>query len=654
MEDKNNTASSIEISTNPVLPKIKAENNHMARKTSRWDRTDKKKPSKSCNRTITNNSKPVNTTSTEVPSIKKLKLENTDNHSDLNSSTDSLPHASGKSASPSHSHSSTGVSMDSRSEDYSNIHKDGVHEEQGDYSISPGQLYSTDSGRLFHAGKILIVLVGLPATSKTKLSVAITRYTRWLGVKTQAFHASEYRRNYCQQNGIVDSTQNSHDKSQKANNLPPEYFSVCPQMEEAKKYREEILKSCMNDIDLFFKEPNSQLAIYDALNILPQDRQAIFNRFAKKTDDASKGQVLYTDDGDSLGVDDVKVLFIESIVTDPQLLKRNVNISIGSVDYQGWDPELARKNFMQRLDINKKYYQEMTSQENLSFVKYINYGERLIVNNNFYGYLINKIVFFLMNLKEKKGKVFLSRCGTSDNDKYLDDEQLNEEGVRFSKKLTEVVLKRLNEERMQRIRNSNSQHEQKTFDSNTSLNTLAKPLVETNATAQRHLTGGKAQYKQVSMHDGADEDSFIVWTAPRKRTHDTSKFFQQLGIPVRQRNQLKQLHPGIVTDMLAAEIAKKYPHEYKHFLKNPYHYRYPRAESYHDLAVRIEPLLLEIERMCGDVLIIAHESTLRVLYGYLMACTSSDIPNIDFSRNEVIEISFGHYENQATRIPIDY
>ena len=183
--------------------------------------------------------------------------------------------------------------MDSRSEDYSNIHKDGVHEEQGDYSISPGQLYSTDSGRLFHAGKILIVLVGLPATSKTKLSVAITRYTRWLGVKTQAFHASEYRRNYCQQNGIVDSTQNSHDKSLKANNLPPEYFSVCPQTEKAKKYREEILKSCMNDIDLFFKEPNSQLAIYDALNILPQDRQAIFNRFAKKTDDASKGQVLY-------------------------------------------------------------------------------------------------------------------------------------------------------------------------------------------------------------------------------------------------------------------------------------------------------------------------------------------------------------------------
>ncbi|KAL6939890.1 hypothetical protein ACO0RG_003738 [Hanseniaspora osmophila] len=648
---EHNTRTSNGSGMNAILPKIKAENNHMARKTSRWDRADLKKVS---NTSSCNNDKGVNQTSNEVPSIKKLKLENATSHSDLNSSADFLPSAGKKRGSPSPSHSSTSVGVDSSSEDYSNIHKDGVHEEQGDYSISPGQLYSTDSGRLFHAGKILIVLVGLPATSKTKLSVAITRYTRWLGVKTQAFHVSEYRRKYCQQRHVEDSTLDSTDsKSKKANILPADYFSVCPQTEEAKKYREDIFKSCMEDIDLFFKEPNSQLAIYDALNILPEDRQTIFNKFAKKNE-VSKGKVLYTDDGDSLGVDDVKVLFIESVVTDPELMQRNVNISIGSVDYEGWDPELARKDFMQRLDINKKYYQEMTSQENLSFVKYINYGERLIVNNNFYGYLINKIVFFLMNLKEKKGKVFLSRCGTSDNDKYLDDEQLNEEGVCFSKKLTEVVLKRLNEERMQRIKNSKSQLEQKTFDSNSSLNTLSKPLVETNATVQRHLTGGKAQYKQVSLHDGADEDSFIVWTAPRKRTHDTSKFFQQLGIPVRQRNQLKQLHPGIVTDMLAPEIAKKYPHEYKHFLKNPYHYRYPRAESYHDLAVRIEPLLLEIERMCGDVLIIAHESTLRVLYGYLMACTSSDIPNIDFSRNEVIEISFGHYENQAIRLPIDY
>ncbi len=45
---------------------------------------------------------------------------------------------------------------------------DGIHdvsEDQGD--LAPAQLYSTMSGRLFHSGRIAIVMVGLPARGKT-------------------------------------------------------------------------------------------------------------------------------------------------------------------------------------------------------------------------------------------------------------------------------------------------------------------------------------------------------------------------------------------------------------------------------------------------------------------------------------------------------
>jgi 6-phosphofructo-2-kinase/fructose-2,6-biphosphatase 4 len=51
-------------------------------------------------------------------------------------------------------------------------------------------------------------------------------------------------------------------------------------------------------------------------------------------------------------------------------------------------------------------------------------------------------------------------------------------------------------------------------------------------------------------------------------------------------------------------------------------------------------MILELEREQNDLLIIAHESVLRVLYGYLMACDAMNIPTLKFPRNEIIEV--GH------------
>ena len=76
-------------------------------------------------------------------------------------------------------------------------------------------------------------------------------------------------------------------------------------------------------------------------------------------------------------------------------------------------------------------------------------------------------------------------------------------------------------------------------------------------------------------------------------------------------------------------------------------------KSYHDLAVRLEPIILELEREQNDLLIIAHESVLRVLYGYLMACNATDIPSLSFPRNEIIEIIPASYNNEAKRITIE-
>lgn len=61
----------------------------------------------------------------------------------------------------------------------------------------------------------------------------------------------------------------------------------------------------------------------------------------------------------------------------------------------------------------------------------------------------------------------------------------------------------------------------------------------------------------------------------------------------------------------------------------------------------MEPIILELEREQNDLLIIAHESVLRVLYGYLMACDAMNIPTLKFPRNEIIEVCI----RQSTHIP---
>lgn len=68
--------------------------------------------------------------------------------------------------------------------------------------------------------------------------------------------------------------------------------------------------------------------------------------------------------------------------------------------------------------------------------------------------------------------------------------------------------------------------------------------------------------------------------------------------------------------------------------------------------MRLEPIILELEREQADLLIIAHESVLRVLYAYLMHCSTMEIPTLKFPRDEIIEIIPAAYQNEAKRIHI--
>ena len=47
---------------------------------------------------------------------------------------------------------------------------DAIHDFPEKSELAPAQLYSTESGRLFHSGRIVIITVGLPARGKTSVT----------------------------------------------------------------------------------------------------------------------------------------------------------------------------------------------------------------------------------------------------------------------------------------------------------------------------------------------------------------------------------------------------------------------------------------------------------------------------------------------------
>lgn len=474
---------------------------------------------------------------------------------------------------------------------------DGVHNEIDPNHISPAQLYSTESGRLFHAGKICIALAGLPGRGKTHLSVSLTRYLRWLGVKTHSFHLGDYRR-----------------ATAPAEDLDHALYVIHPNDKEAADFRNKTVDDCMNDILNFFENDKGQVAIYDAVNALPEYRKILHKKF------------------NSLNI---QCIFIESTVTDKDMLLKNIETAArSSPDYVNWEYEKAYKDYYDRIMALEPYYKEMSSSGDdaeLSFIKMINFSQRIELHNSNYGYLINKVVFFLMNSRIKRGSVYFARCYKNELD-YSKDPPLDEAGLQYAKDITHTVVKHL-ASKGKYLSNLSNEEDPKAVNIRRSL-----------STDERHPPTGA---------DGVDEDSFVVWTSAKRRTMETTQFFKKMGVNIRHRIQLSQKNPGIVGNMTEKEIELAFPSEYELFLKDPYHHRFSRAELYHDLAIKIEPLILEMERMSGDILIIADETVLRVFHGYLMACSCYDIPSLEFSTNEIIEVKFNAYSNYASRVPIE-
>lgn len=115
-----------------------------------------------------------------------------------------------------------------------------------------------------------------------------------------------------------------------------------------------------------------------------------------------------------------------------------------------------------------------------------------------------------------------------------------------------------------------------------------------------------------------------LWTSQLKRAIQTAHpSGDSLGIKVLRWSSLNEIHAGVCENLTYKEVEERYPLISRFRGENKYTFRYPQGESYQDLVMRLEPVIMELENANRVVVVVAHQAVLRGLLAYF-GCTSAE------------------------------
>lgn len=288
----------------------------------------------------------------------------------------------------------------------------------------------------------------------------------------------------------------------------------------------------------------------------------------------------------------IETLFVESKCDDEELIIANIrDVKTTSPDYVGQDPDQAAQDFRERIRNYEKVYQSIDEdgdEQDLTYLKIMDIGKQVIINR-IQDYLQSRVVYYLMNLHIRPRSVWLSRHGESLynlDGKIGGDSLLSPRGEMYAKKLPELVRQSVGDDR---------------------------PLT--------------------------------VWTSTLKRTIATARHlpanYNQL-----QWKALDELDAGVCDGLTYQEIKERYPEDFAARDEDKYNYRYRGGESYRDVVIRLEPIIMELERS-EDILIVTHQAVLRCIYAYFTKKDQESSPWMHVPLHTLIKLTPRAYGTQV-------
>ncbi|CBZ23694.1 6-phosphofructo-2-kinase-like protein [Leishmania mexicana MHOM/GT/2001/U1103] len=250
--------------------------------------------------------------------------------------------------------------------------------------------------------------------------------------------------------------------------------------------------------------------------------------------------------------------------------------------------------------LESTHYQEQ-SPRTRGYVKIMN--SNTIEAHGIAGYLASRIISYVMNLSQVKIQhpiyfVLHGESCYSVEGRIGGNPPLTEQGTRDAVALLEFLgsLKRHLEhvDRVQRAHHHNPQrlHSRAADNDEGSSSTATEASANTASTLE-------------------------VWTSQLRRAIQTTELSERLlNIRTLRWSSLNEIHAGVCEDMTYAEVKERYP-LIDYFSKlNKYSFRYPEGESYQDLVIRLEPVIMELENADKVVVVVAHQAVLRCLLAY--------------------------------------
>ncbi|KAK9457963.1 6-phosphofructo-2-kinase-domain-containing protein [Dipodascopsis uninucleata] len=464
--------------------------------------------------------------------------------------------------------------------------------------VSPdGTIAARDVG-----SKLVIVMVGLPARGKSYITKKLARYMNWLQHDTKIFNVGNTRRQSKHHVGpashplpdspVLAPTQNSHvddlDTSHPANFFEPEN-------KETAALRESWALQTLEELLDWVLLGNGSIGILDATNSTVRRRRMVIDRVKER----SNGEL--------------KVLFLESVCDDKELLEQNIRLKLSGPDYRGQDPNIALADFRMRVRNYEKTYETIGDEEEeiegFQYVKMINVGRKVVAYNT-QGFLAGQAVFFLLNFNLAERQIWLTRHGESEDNvkgRLGGDASLSQKGEKYAKALARFIDYQKDSFRRRQLE----------------MHALL-PRLSQRSSSQPTTPKGEPI-----------EPHFCVWTSMLKRSIETAKWFDEDKYDIKQMRMLNELGTGAYDGMTYEEIKQKFPAEYNARMSDKIGYRYPGVggESYLDVINRLRPVIVEVERMQDHVLLIGHRVVARVLLAYFLNLGRQAIGDLDVPLN---------------------